>query len=61
MKRKPKHKAAKTTTGQLQSPTARLKLAAQTRPYFVKIAKGVWVGYRKPLQRSRIMGGARRR
>ena len=49
MKRKPKHKAAKTTAGQLQSPTARLKLPAQTRPYFVKIARGAWVGYRKPL------------
>jgi len=42
-------KAAKTTAGQLQSATARLKLAAQTRPYFVKIADGAWLGYRKPL------------
>src|SRR5689334_24538387 len=33
---------------QLQSPTARSKLAAQTRPYFVKIANGAWLGYRKP-------------
>ncbi len=48
MTRKPKHKAAKTTAGQLQSATARLKLAAQTRPYFVKVARGAWVGYRKP-------------
>jgi integrase len=47
--RKPKHKAAKTTVGQLQSSTARLKLAARTRPYFVKVASGAWVGYRKPL------------
>jgi integrase len=43
------HKAAKTTTAQIQSPTARLKLAAQTRPYFVKVADGTWLGYRKPL------------
>jgi integrase len=42
-------KAAKTTAGQIQSTTARLKLKAQTRPYFVKIAAGAWVGYRKPL------------
>jgi integrase len=49
MARKPKHKAAKTTAGQLQSPTARLKLAAQARAYFVKIADGAWLGYRKPL------------
>ena len=27
----------------------RLKLAAQTRPYFVKVADAAWVGYRKPL------------
>jgi hypothetical protein len=47
--RKPKQKAAKTTTGQLQSPTARLKLKAQTRPYFVKVADSAWLGYRKPL------------
>ncbi len=46
MKRKPKHK---TTAGQLQSSTARLKLKPQTRPYFVKVARGAWVGYRKPL------------
>src|SRR6476620_407696 len=46
--RKPKHKAAKTSAGQLQSPTARLKLAARTRPYFVKVARGAWLGYRKP-------------
>jgi integrase len=46
---KPRQKAAKTTAGQLQSPTARLKLAAQTRPYFVKVADGAWIGYRKPL------------
>jgi integrase len=47
--RKARQKAAKTTASQLQSPTARLKLAAQTRPYFVKIADAAWVGYRKPL------------
>jgi integrase len=46
--RKPKQKTAKTTTGQLQSSTARLKLAARTRPYFVKVARGAWLGYRKP-------------
>ena len=39
----------RSTAGQIQSPTARLKLKAQTRPYFVKIATGAWVGYRKPL------------
>lgn len=49
MTRKPKHKAAKSTAGQLQSSTARLKLAARTRPYFVKVGRGAWVGYRKPL------------
>ncbi|MGX1352474.1 integrase [Bradyrhizobium elkanii] len=48
MSRKPKQKAAKTTAGQLQSPTARLKLVAQARAYFVKIADGAWLGYRKP-------------
>jgi integrase len=47
--RKPKHKAAKTTTNQLQSPTARLKLKPQTRAYFVKVADATWLGYRKPL------------
>jgi hypothetical protein len=44
-----KHKSAKITAGQLQSSAARLKLAARTRPYFVKVASGAWVGYRKPL------------
>ncbi|MCK1447762.1 site-specific integrase [Bradyrhizobium sp. 2] len=48
MARKPKQKAAKTTSGQLQSPTARLKLGTQARAYFVKIADGAWLGYRKP-------------
>ena len=43
------HKATKTTSAQIQSPTARSKLAAQTRPYFVKVADGAWIGYRKPL------------
>jgi len=47
--RKSAKKAAKTTAGQLQSPTARLRLKAQTRPYFVKVADAAWVGYRKPL------------
>jgi integrase len=46
--RKTKTKTAKTTAGQLQSSTARLKLAARTRPYFVKVARGAWLGYRKP-------------
>ncbi|MGY8682471.1 site-specific integrase [Bradyrhizobium sp. UFLA05-153] len=49
MSRKPRQKAAKTTSTQLQSPTARLKLAAQPRAYFIKIADGAWLGYRKPL------------
>jgi integrase len=49
VKRKTKTKAAKTSAAQLQSSTARLKLAARTRPYFVKVARGAWVGYRKPL------------
>ena len=49
MPRKPKTKAAKTSAGQLQSSTARMKLAAQPRAYFVKIADGAWLGYRKPL------------
>ena len=49
MTRKARQKAAKTTSSQLQSATARLKLAAQTRPYFVKVADAAWVGYRKPL------------
>ena len=44
-----RQKAAKTTTSQLQSATARLKLKPQTRAYFVKVADGTWVGYRKPL------------
>ena len=48
MTRKRRQKAAKTTKNQLQSATARLKLAAQTRPYFVQIAHGAWLGYRKP-------------
>lgn len=48
MVRKQKQKAAKTTSGQLQSPTARLKLPAQARAYFVKIGDGAWLGYRKP-------------
>jgi integrase len=39
----------KTTATQLQSATARLKLKPQTRAYFVKVADGTWVGYRKPL------------
>src|SRR6516165_8550868 len=43
-----KRRTAKTTTAQLQSATARLKLSAQTRPYFAKIGRGVWLGYRKP-------------
>jgi hypothetical protein len=47
--RKARQKAAKTTPSQLQSATARLKLVAQTRPYFVKVADAAWVGYRKPL------------
>jgi hypothetical protein len=47
--RKRRQKAAKTTPSQLQSATARLKLAAQTRPYFVKVASSAWLGYRKPL------------
>jgi integrase len=42
-------KAAKTTSGQLQSATARLKLKPRTRGYFVKVARATWVGYRKPL------------
>jgi integrase len=42
-------KRAKTTTAQLQSPTARLKLKPQMRAYFVKVAPGAWLGYRKPL------------
>ena len=33
---------------QLLSPTARLKLAGRTLPYFVKVARGAWLGYRKP-------------
>ena len=49
MRREARQKAAKTTPSQLQSPTARLKLAAQTRPYFVKVADAAWIGYRKPL------------
>lgn len=48
MTRKTKPKTAKTTAGQLQSATARLKLAARTRPYFIKVARGAWLGYRKP-------------
>jgi integrase len=48
-RRKTGQKAAKTTTAQLQSATARQKLIAQTRPYFVKVADSAWVGYRKPL------------
>ena len=48
MTRKPKPKANKTTAGQLQSSTARLKLAGRTLPYFVKVARGAWLGYRKP-------------
>jgi integrase len=44
-----KPRTAKTTTSQLQSATARLKLAPRTRPYFVKVADAAWVGYRKPL------------
>jgi integrase len=43
------HKATKTTSAQIQSPTARAKLSAQARPYFVKVADAAWVGYRKPL------------
>jgi len=43
-----KRRTAKTTTAQLQSATARLKLSPQTRPYFAKIGRGVWLGYRKP-------------
>jgi hypothetical protein len=43
-------KAAKTTTSQLQSATARLKLKPQARAYFVKVADAAWVGYRKPLR-----------
>lgn len=49
MPRKSKTKAAKTNASQLQSPTARLTLEPQTRAYFIKIARGAWLGYRKPL------------
>jgi integrase len=41
-------KTAKTTAAHIQSATARLKLKPQTRPYFAKIGRGVWLGYRKP-------------
>jgi hypothetical protein len=44
-----RNKAAKTTVHQLQSARARLKLAAQARAYFVKVADSTWIGYRKPL------------
>ena len=43
-----KRRTAKTTAAQIQSATARLKLSPQTRPYFAKIGRGVWLGYRKP-------------
>jgi integrase len=43
-----RNKAAKTTVHQLQSARARLKLAAQARAYFVKVADSTWIGYRKP-------------
>jgi hypothetical protein len=43
-----KRRTAKTTAAQIQSATARLKLGPQTRPYFAKIGRGVWLGYRKP-------------
>ena len=49
MTRKPKHKAAKTTAGQLQSSTARLKLAARRGPISSRSRDGAWLGYRKPL------------
>jgi integrase len=44
-----RNKREKTTSHQLQSATARLKLKPQTRAYFVKVAPGAWLGYRKPL------------
>jgi hypothetical protein len=47
--RRARRKAAKTTTSQLQSAKARLKLKPQTRAYFVKVTAGTWLGYRKPL------------
>jgi integrase len=43
-----KRRTAKTIAAQIQSATARLKLSSQTRPYFAKIGRGVWLGYRKP-------------
>jgi integrase len=42
-------KRTKTSPRQLQSPTARLALKAQTRPYFVQVADAAWLGYRKPI------------
>jgi hypothetical protein len=48
MKAKTQRRAAKTTAAQLQSPTARGKLKARTQPYFVRVGRGAWLGYRKP-------------
>ena len=44
-------KAAKTAPSQLRSASNRLKLTAQPRAYFVKLGPGIWLGYRRLLNK----------